>query len=84
MFTAVKIVCSCCFSLGANLDFTDFLQKKFYNIDSLALEKLRFLIYFLLDFLKGKELYLIIIVVVGGCSKQCDQIRRNSAALTTN
>ena len=24
---------SCCFSLGGNLDFLDFLQKKFYNID---------------------------------------------------
>ena len=24
---------SCCFSLGGNLDFPDFLQKKFYNID---------------------------------------------------
>ena len=24
---------SCCFSLGGNLDFTDFLQKQFYNIN---------------------------------------------------
>ena len=24
---------SFCFSLGGNLDFLDFLQKKFYNID---------------------------------------------------
>ena len=23
----------CCFSLGGTLDFRDFLQKKFYNID---------------------------------------------------
>ena len=23
---------SCCFSLGGNLDFPDFLQKRFYNI----------------------------------------------------
>ena len=27
---------SCCFSLGGNLDFLDFLQKKFYNIDCWA------------------------------------------------
>ena len=24
---------SCCFSLGGNLDFIDFLQKRFYNFD---------------------------------------------------
>ena len=24
---------SCCFSLGGNLDFLEFLQKKFYNIN---------------------------------------------------
>ena len=24
---------SCCFSFGGNLDFLDFLQKKFYNIN---------------------------------------------------
>ena len=28
-----KMAYSCCFSLGGNLDFPDFLQKKFYNID---------------------------------------------------
>ena len=28
-----KMAYSCCFSLGGNLDFLDFLQKKFYNID---------------------------------------------------
>ena len=28
-----KMACSCCFGLGENLDFPDFLQKKFYNID---------------------------------------------------
>ena len=27
------MTCSCCFSLGGILDFKDFLQKKFYNID---------------------------------------------------
>ena len=27
------MVYSCCFSLGGNLDFLDFLQKKFYNIN---------------------------------------------------
>ena len=28
-----KMACCSCFSLGGNLDFPDFLQKKFYNID---------------------------------------------------
>ena len=28
-----KMAYSCCFSLGGNLDFLDFLQKKFYNIN---------------------------------------------------
>ena len=28
-----KMAYSCCFSLGGNLDFIDFLQKKFYNIN---------------------------------------------------
>ena len=41
-FIAFKMVYSCCFSLGENVDFLDFLQKtrlsrfppkKFYNID---------------------------------------------------
>ena len=27
----LKIVSSCCFSLGGNLDFSEFLQKKLYN-----------------------------------------------------
>ena len=27
-----KMAYSCCFSLGGNLDFPDFLQKRFYNI----------------------------------------------------
>ena len=30
---AFKMAYSCCFSLGGNLDFPDFLQKKFYNIE---------------------------------------------------
>ena len=33
LFICSKMVYSCCFSLGGNLDFLDFLQKKFYNID---------------------------------------------------
>ena len=28
-----KMSYSCCFSLGGNLDFIDFLQKRFYNFD---------------------------------------------------
>ena len=28
-----KMAYSYCFSLGGNIDFPDFLQKKFYNID---------------------------------------------------
>ena len=28
-----KMAYSCCFSLGENLDFLDFLQKKFYSIN---------------------------------------------------
>ena len=28
-----KMAYSCCFSLGGNLDFPEFLQKKFYNIN---------------------------------------------------
>ena len=30
---ALKIAFSCCFSLGGNLDFPEFLHKKFYNIN---------------------------------------------------
>ena len=33
LFVAFKMAYYCCFSLGGNLDFPDFLQKKFYNID---------------------------------------------------
>ena len=33
LFIAVKMAYSYCFSLGKNLDFPDFLQKHFYNID---------------------------------------------------
>ena len=29
----LKMAYSCCFSLGGNLDFPEFLQKKFYNIN---------------------------------------------------
>ena len=30
---ALEMVYYCCFSLGGNLGFLDFLQKKFYNIN---------------------------------------------------
>ena len=33
LFVAFKMAYSCCFSLGGNLDFPEFLQKKFYNIN---------------------------------------------------
>jgi len=33
LFLALEMVCYCCFSLGGNLDFLDFLAKKFYNIN---------------------------------------------------
>ena len=32
LFICSKMAYSCCFSLGGNLDFLDFLQNKFYNI----------------------------------------------------
>ena len=32
LFIAFKMAYYCHFSLGGNLDFLDFLQKKFYNI----------------------------------------------------
>ena len=33
LFIAFKMAYSCSFSWGGNLDFLEFLQKKFYNID---------------------------------------------------
>ena len=33
LFIALKMAYSCCFSLGGSLDFPEFLQKKFYNIN---------------------------------------------------
>ena len=33
LLIAFKMAYSCCFSLGGNLDFPEFLQKKFYNIN---------------------------------------------------
>ena len=33
LFIIFKMAYSCSFSLRGNLDFTDFVQKKFYNID---------------------------------------------------
>ena len=33
LFIALKIAHSCCFGLRGNLDFPDFFQKKFYNIN---------------------------------------------------
>ena len=32
LFVAFKMAYSCCFSLGGNLDFPDFLQKKFITL----------------------------------------------------
>ena len=34
LFFAFKMAYSCCFSFRGNLDFPEFLQKKFYNINS--------------------------------------------------
>ena len=33
LFIALKMAYSCCFGLRGNLDFPDFLQKKFYKIN---------------------------------------------------
>ena len=33
LFIAFKMAYSCCFSLGGNLDFPEFLKKKFYKIN---------------------------------------------------
>ena len=33
LFIAFKMTYSCCFSFGENLDFPQFIQKKFYNIN---------------------------------------------------
>ena len=33
LFIAFEMAYSCCFSFGGNLDFPEFLQKKFYNIN---------------------------------------------------
>ena len=33
LFVAYKMAFSCCFALRGNLDFADFIQKKFYNIN---------------------------------------------------
>ena len=33
LLNALEMVYYCCFSLGGNLDFLDFLQKKFFNIN---------------------------------------------------
>ena len=38
--------CSCCFSLGENLDFLDFFQKKFYNIDYMTKFPKNYIFYF--------------------------------------
>ena len=34
LLIALKVLYSCFFGLRGNLDFPDFLQKKFYNINS--------------------------------------------------
>ena len=41
LFIALEMVYYCCFSLGENLDFLDFLQKKFYNINFCTIVKLK-------------------------------------------
>ena len=33
LFIAFKMAYYCCFSFGGNIDFPEFLQKKFYNIN---------------------------------------------------
>ena len=33
LFISLKMAICCCFGLRGNLEFTDFLQKKFYNIN---------------------------------------------------
>ena len=33
LFIALKMAYCCCLGLRGNLDFPDFLQKKFYNIN---------------------------------------------------
>ena len=33
LFISLKMAISCCFGLRGNLDFPDFLPKKFYNIN---------------------------------------------------
>ena len=33
LFISLKMATSCCFGLRGNLDFPDFLQIKFYNIN---------------------------------------------------
>ena len=37
LFITIKMAYFCNFSLGGNLDFPDFLQKNFYNIDYRAI-----------------------------------------------
>ena len=39
LFISFKISYSCCFGLSGNLEFPDFLQKKFYNIDNRKVER---------------------------------------------
>ena len=47
LFIAFKMAYSCCFSFVGNLDFPEFLQKKFYNIN--------YIVYFeLLKYFVGK------------------------------
>ena len=33
LFISLKMAISCCFGISGNLDFPDFLQIKFYNIN---------------------------------------------------
>ena len=40
LFISLKMAISCCFGLRGNLDFPDYLQIKFYNINYRPLKKL--------------------------------------------
>ena len=43
LFISLKMAISCCFGLRGNLDFPDFLQIKFYNINYRTANLLRLL-----------------------------------------
>ena len=43
MLISFKIAYSCCFSKGGNLDFLEFLLKKFYNIEDVGVPSVHFI-----------------------------------------